>query len=86
MAHIADDIVSYEHDASLQYVGVDAVREICNRGARPDRRRSRVGRTGHERRIWRGARVLLRCAERGIGLDGGTRRRHRTAVQHHRRQ
>ncbi|MEV5541269.1 SgcJ/EcaC family oxidoreductase [Saccharopolyspora shandongensis] len=32
MAHIAADIVSYEHDAPLQYVGVDAVREVCRRG------------------------------------------------------
>lgn len=32
MAHIADDIVSYEHEAPLQYHGVDAVREVCGRG------------------------------------------------------
>lgn len=32
MAHIAGDIVSYEHDAPLEYVGVDAVREVCRRG------------------------------------------------------
>jgi ketosteroid isomerase-like protein len=32
MAHIARDAVSYEHDAPLQYVGVDAIREVCQRG------------------------------------------------------
>lgn len=32
MAAIADDIVSYEHEGPLQYVGVDAVREVCQRG------------------------------------------------------
>lgn len=32
MAPIAEDVVSYEHDAPLRYVGVDAVREVCQRG------------------------------------------------------
>ncbi|PRX50902.1 uncharacterized protein (TIGR02246 family) [Prauserella shujinwangii] len=32
MAPIADDVVSYEHDAPLRHVGVDAVREVCARG------------------------------------------------------
>ncbi|ROT29416.1 SgcJ/EcaC family oxidoreductase [Micromonospora sp. HM5-17] len=32
MAPIADDIVSYEHDQPLAYVGVDAVREVCRGG------------------------------------------------------
>jgi uncharacterized protein (TIGR02246 family) len=32
MAHIADDVVSYEHEAPLRYAGVDAVREVCRRG------------------------------------------------------
>ena len=32
MADIADDVVSYEHQAPLQYLGVDAVRESCRRG------------------------------------------------------
>jgi uncharacterized protein (TIGR02246 family) len=32
MAAIADDIVSYEHETLLEYVGVDAVREVCARG------------------------------------------------------
>jgi len=32
MAHIADDVVSYEHGAPLAYVGVDAVREVCGQG------------------------------------------------------
>ncbi|MFF4614293.1 YybH family protein [Nonomuraea jabiensis] len=32
MAAIADDVVSYEHDAPLEYVGVEAVREVCARG------------------------------------------------------
>lgn len=32
MSHIASDVVSYEHDAPLQYVGVDAIREVCQRG------------------------------------------------------
>ena len=32
MADIADDVVSYEHQAPLQYVGVDAVRESCRQG------------------------------------------------------
>ncbi|WBB78609.1 SgcJ/EcaC family oxidoreductase [Micromonospora sp. WMMD882] len=32
MAPIADDIVSYEHEQPLQYVGVDAVREVCQAG------------------------------------------------------
>ncbi|TMR93220.1 YybH family protein [Nonomuraea basaltis] len=32
MAAIAGDVVSYEHEAPLQYVGVDAVREVCARG------------------------------------------------------
>ncbi|MFJ9582337.1 YybH family protein [Streptomyces acidicola] len=33
MAHIAEDIVSYEHDAPLQYIGRDQVREVCRAGA-----------------------------------------------------
>lgn len=32
MAPIASDIVSYEHDAPLQFVGAAAVREVCKRG------------------------------------------------------
>ncbi|MEV6493943.1 SgcJ/EcaC family oxidoreductase, partial [Actinoplanes sp. NPDC051633] len=32
MAPIADDIVSYEHEQPLQYVGVRAVREVCQAG------------------------------------------------------
>jgi ketosteroid isomerase-like protein len=32
MSHIAPDIVSYEHDEPLQYVGRDEVREVCKRG------------------------------------------------------
>ena len=32
MEHIADDVVSYEHDEPLQYVGVDAVRDMCRHG------------------------------------------------------
>ncbi|MEW9548887.1 SgcJ/EcaC family oxidoreductase [Nonomuraea sp. NPDC050783] len=32
MAAIADDVVSYEHEAPLEHVGVDAVREVCERG------------------------------------------------------
>ena len=32
MEHIADDIVSYEHDAPLEHVERDAVREVCKRG------------------------------------------------------
>ncbi|MFG2004232.1 YybH family protein [Spirillospora sp. NPDC048911] len=32
MAVIADDVVSYEHDAPLQYTGADAVREVCAAG------------------------------------------------------
>jgi ketosteroid isomerase-like protein len=32
MADIADDIVSYEHQTPLEYVGVDAVRESCRQG------------------------------------------------------
>jgi ketosteroid isomerase-like protein len=32
MTHIADDVVSYEHNAPLQYVGAAGVRENCRRG------------------------------------------------------
>jgi uncharacterized protein (TIGR02246 family) len=32
MAHIADDVVSYEHDQPLQYLGVESVRTVCKRG------------------------------------------------------
>lgn len=32
MAPIADDVISYEHDQPLQYVGVQAVREVCKAG------------------------------------------------------
>jgi uncharacterized protein (TIGR02246 family) len=32
MEHIAPDIVSYEHAGPLQYVGIDAVREVCRHG------------------------------------------------------
>ncbi|WP_119729215.1 YybH family protein [Thermomonospora amylolytica] len=32
MARIADDVVSYEHEEPLQYVGVDAVRKVCESG------------------------------------------------------
>jgi ketosteroid isomerase-like protein len=32
MASLADDVVSYEHQAPLEYVGVDAVRESCRQG------------------------------------------------------
>ncbi len=32
MAHIADDVVSYEHEAPLSHTGADEVREVCRRG------------------------------------------------------
>jgi len=32
MTKIDDDIVSYEHDAPLQYDGAATVREVCRRG------------------------------------------------------
>jgi ketosteroid isomerase-like protein len=32
MEHIGPDIVSYEHAGPLQYVGIDDVRELCQRG------------------------------------------------------
>jgi uncharacterized protein YndB with AHSA1/START domain/ketosteroid isomerase-like protein len=32
MAKIADDALSYEHEAPLQVVGVPAIREVCRRG------------------------------------------------------
>jgi len=32
MSHIADAVVSYEHEASLQYLGAERVREVCQRG------------------------------------------------------
>ena len=32
MEHIAPDIVSYEHAAPLQHIGIDDVREVCRRG------------------------------------------------------
>lgn len=32
MTHIAPDVVSYEHDAPLEYRGADAVRKVCRRG------------------------------------------------------
>ncbi|MEU8264335.1 nuclear transport factor 2 family protein [Micromonospora sp. NPDC048999] len=32
MAHIADDVVSYEHETPLQYVGLAQVRQVCQRG------------------------------------------------------
>jgi uncharacterized protein (TIGR02246 family) len=32
MAPIADDVVSYEHEAPLQYTGREQVREVCRRG------------------------------------------------------
>ncbi|MBF6547045.1 SgcJ/EcaC family oxidoreductase [Nocardia brasiliensis] len=32
MAPIADDVVSYEHEQPLEYVGVRAVREVCQAG------------------------------------------------------
>jgi len=38
MEHIADDVVSYEHDEPLRYTGIEAVREVCEQGlvAAPD--------------------------------------------------
>jgi ketosteroid isomerase-like protein len=32
MEPIAENIVSYEHEAPLQYVGADNVRQVCQRG------------------------------------------------------
>ncbi len=32
MAHIASDVVSYEHGGPLQYIGIDDVRDVCQRG------------------------------------------------------
>lgn len=32
MSHIAPDVVSYEHEAPLEYLGVDVVREMCRSG------------------------------------------------------
>ena len=32
MTKVADDVVSYEHNEPLEYVGVDAVREVCRAG------------------------------------------------------
>ncbi|MBY8875136.1 SgcJ/EcaC family oxidoreductase [Micromonospora sp. PLK6-60] len=34
MAPVATDVVSYEHEAPLRYVGVDQVRDVCERGLR----------------------------------------------------
>jgi uncharacterized protein (TIGR02246 family) len=38
MSHIAPDVVSYEHAGAMEYVGSDAVREVCAAGlaAAPD--------------------------------------------------
>jgi len=35
MEHIAPDIVSYEHAAPLQHIGIDDVREVCRRAWSP---------------------------------------------------
>ncbi|MBD2701465.1 nuclear transport factor 2 family protein [Spirosoma sp. BT702] len=32
MANVAPNVISYEHDSPLQYVGIDAVREVCQHG------------------------------------------------------
>jgi uncharacterized protein (TIGR02246 family) len=32
LAHVADDVVAYEHEAPLRHVGVAEVREVCRRG------------------------------------------------------
>lgn len=32
MAAVADDVVSYEQDERLQHVGIESVREVCERG------------------------------------------------------
>ncbi|MGP3928831.1 SgcJ/EcaC family oxidoreductase [Nonomuraea sp. KM88] len=32
MAFVADDVVSYEHEAPFEYAGAEAVREVCARG------------------------------------------------------
>jgi uncharacterized protein (TIGR02246 family) len=32
MAPIADDVISYEHEQPLEYVGIQAVREVCKAG------------------------------------------------------
>jgi ketosteroid isomerase-like protein len=32
MAPVAKDVVSYEHEEPLQIVGIDAMREVCQRG------------------------------------------------------
>ncbi len=32
MSHIAPDVVSYEHEAPLEYIGVDEVRAMCRSG------------------------------------------------------
>jgi uncharacterized protein (TIGR02246 family) len=32
MEPITDNVVSYEHDAPLRYVGIDAVRKVCKQG------------------------------------------------------
>jgi uncharacterized protein (TIGR02246 family) len=32
MSHIAADVVSYEHEAPLEYVGIDSVRKVCEHG------------------------------------------------------
>lgn len=32
ISHIAADVVSYEHEAPLEYIGVDKVREMCRSG------------------------------------------------------
>ncbi|GAB3552207.1 YybH family protein [Spirosoma fluminis] len=32
MAHIAPNVVSYEHDTPLQYIDIDAVRDVCQHG------------------------------------------------------
>lgn len=32
MAHMADDVVSYEHDPPLQFLGKEGIREVCQHG------------------------------------------------------
>lgn len=47
MSHIADDVVSYEHDTPLQQLGIEQVRRACERGLKTP------GGSGGRCRSWR---------------------------------
>jgi hypothetical protein len=62
MKPIAEDIVSYEHEAPLQYVGIQNVRAVCQRGLGIEPHERETGRRCRNRELVARTRIFRKIA------------------------